>query len=885
MPRAKLSANSIAGDTAGTTFKAKKITIDVGENVATNGLKVLATAGNATVQLTELAVTKGTLDISATAEGKTAKVEANTISVGESGTISIGSNNTESSLGTKDTTYTLASGSTLSLGKSGSVLGNISNAAGVNIEFTEDGTLKAHGTNVKANIDVTAEKNGTIDLSATDSKTLSLSAGKITINGNAGTTGKLTVASETILTLSSDVEVAGATADKGTLEIAKGATLNADTNQVGKFLNAKANKGILTLTGTWNLNGSDTEAAELGGLAFGSNAGNITVADTSVINGDKIKVSKTVTGSASGLKINAKDLTLGNTEAKSAEFLGGATATTKSLTLLTNEAKGYNLQDSVVLKNVNDSGDALTGGTISGNVILGTASKNLTVAGGIYQYGGNISVGSEAASLEVKADANTNLSSLTLTGDLVLLRTESKNGKVLAQGTDKDHVAVLDLQQANISLDESVNKRAVTIESDKFSTIKVKGQQLDSLFATATSGAILDIKSGGQLQIAEGVKLTNKQIASAQTDSGIKLATSGLVNVLGALEIETKTDNVINLGDDNSAAKLKAISIDVTNQDTDSATELQSGSFIITEALETDSTGFKIANKGVVQLGDFANVSGDIYTTEKTEGSFSDKVEVNGTDAKLNVLAGNWNASSADLTVTAGKLTVGQDDSGKKDANGDVIKSSLSVNKLTVTPATGGAEITKHGSLATTELDLSSGSINVSGALTVNGKYKAAVEAQGEQAAQDAEYGIKLKDDAIILGEGATLTFGKDVNYALGIGDVQDTVSTVEIKGGFDTAGSLTGAKFSTVKLTLDKNVKFDAQGLKSLNKALFGDTGTQGSISLGEATIDLSYTGTEEEPVLEWAGVLLIRNLFFHLLRMISPRKQLLSSLAMALS
>ena len=849
----------IAGAATGTTFKAKAITIDVGQNTATDhGLKVIATDGNATVQLTDLTVTKGTLDISATASGKSAKVEANTISVGETGTISISSDDTESSLGTKDTTYTLASGSTLSVGKKGSVLGNISNAEGVNIKFTEAGTLKAHGTNVKANIDVTAEKNGTIDLSATDSKTLSLSAGKITINGNgnSGTTGKLTVASGTILTLSSDVEVAGATADKGTLEIAKGATLNADTNQVGKFLNADANKGILTLTGTWNLNGSDTEAAELGGLAFGSNAGNITVADTSVINGDKIKVSKTVTGSASDLKINAKDLTLGNTEAKSAALLGGATATTKSLTLLTNEAKGYNLQDSVVLKNVNDSGDALTGGTISGNVILGTGSKSLTVAGGIYQYGGNISVGSEDANLEVKADANTNLSSLTLTGDLVLVRTKSKTGQVIAQGTDKDHVAVLDLQQANISLDESVNKRAVTIESDKFSTIKVKGQQLDSLFATATSGAILDIKSGGQLQIAEGVKLTNKQIASAQTDSGIKLATSGLVNVLGALEIETKTDNVINLGDDNSAAKLKAISIDVTNQDTDSATELQSGSFIITEALETDSTGFKIANKGVVQLGDFANVSGDIYTTEKTEGSFSDKVEVNGTDAKLNVLAGNWNASSADLTVTAGKLTVGQDDSGKKDANGDVIKSSLSVNKLTVTQATSGAEITKHGSLATTELDLSSGSINVSGALTVNGKYKAAVEAQGEQAAQDAEYGIKLKDDAIILGEGATLTFGKDVNYALGIGDVQDTVSTVEIKGGFDTAGSLTGAKFSTVKLTLDKNVKFDAQGLKSLNKALFGDTGTQGSISLGEATIDLSYTGTEEEPVLEWAGV-----------------------------
>ena len=53
----------------------------MGENVATNGLKVLATAGNATVQLTELAVTKGLLDISATAEGKTAKVEANTISI------------------------------------------------------------------------------------------------------------------------------------------------------------------------------------------------------------------------------------------------------------------------------------------------------------------------------------------------------------------------------------------------------------------------------------------------------------------------------------------------------------------------------------------------------------------------------------------------------------------------------------------------------------------------------------------------------------------------------------------------------------------------------------------------------------------------------------
>ena len=809
------SDNSIAGDATGTTFKAKKITIDVGTNdAATHGLKVLATTGNATVQLTELDVTKGTLDISATATGKSAKVAANTISVGETGTISIGSHDTESSLGTKDTTYTLASGSTLSVGKSGSVLGNISDAAGVNIKFTDAGTLKAHGTNVNANISVTAQKTGTIDLVDTESKTLALSAGKITIHGDSGTVGKLEVASGTTLSLAPEVQVVGDTADKGTLSIVDGATLKAGATQIKSFLNAASNKGILSLAGTWELQGTGDDL-DIGGLTGGTAAGNVGgLATTTFIKGQNITVSDDLNTFTNANIVAADTLTLGKDDTAAKALLGGATVIAKDLVLKTSD-DGFNLQDNITLTAVSgaDSAEQADSVTLEDKIVLNKDQKGLTIKGGNYTAN-DVTVG--AGTLTVTKHDKVG-STLTI-NKLVLDNSQNDaNGKISVSGNAADVEEVtLDLTNTDISYattDTSAAKKYITLEADK-GTIKIAGDKITGLLGDSTlNGAVFNVTNGGQLLVTEGLELdaASQLKTSGVTTSGIMLD-NGKLNVDGELKLSNAKSVSFDKDDNSVTLQAKKLSLNLAASDVaaESAT-LKSGDFIVTEQLSTNSDkGIVISDNGLLKLGDKNTSAGNIYAN-------SLKVAGTAQAAQLDVVKGTWSL--------AGKTELG--------AHGTVNVESgagLNTQELVVSDAGANFNLKDGATSSVTKLTATAGKVNVSGEMTVEG----AITKSGTTI---TSHGVELADDSIQMAATGKLSFGEAATQAITV--KKDGVDV--FTGSFADGGAIKSIAGSEVSFSFDETTNFTADALKALRTKIFGVTGdklVEGRINLGKATI-----------------------------------------------
>ena len=624
--------------------------------------------------------------------------------------------------------------------------------------------------------------------------------------------------------------VTGAVADKGGVNIAKGGVLYITGDNVSLKGLTFASGGALTAKSI-----TSTDTAGDSTLKFDS-----LVVDAKVANSDKFDVD--VLGT----------LTLG-----AGEYTGGASnksfnqINAKSLAFNSNEA--YDLAEKVVLASADNEGKAASG-SISGNAKL---SETLELTQGEYKQEGTLTFAAASKQLNIKAAKTVDKTSLDFNGTLELDRTKASTKiSVSGDATASDSgVASLDLTDATINfVDNNTATNAVTIEAADNATVSVTDEQLKNIFFAdgTTNGVVFDVNKG-KLLIDGNVELTASQIANNTSTSGIKLQ-SGSVVVDGELVLR-KADE-ISLGNGTADnAKLKAASLDAFKKSA-AATSFKSGTFTFTQGLNTDAAdGFILDSGSVMKLGDLVALDKEQtkWASETQNGSITKNLEIKDTTANLTVLAGDWDAQK--VTVTSGTLTVGNN--GKKtDANGEAIKSSLTTSNF-IASSTTPIEVTKQGTLKTTEITVNDGaSINVSGDMYIAGKHADAVTGENPQ---DEQFGIKLADNAISLKAGSTLTLGEQANYALGLADASGKVDAVTVNtNAFNSSGSLTGEEFSTVKLSLADGVELTAKALKELKAGLFGQESTVSTIDIGAAKInglDIK-TDAEGNKTLDWSAV-----------------------------
>ena len=573
----------------------------------------------------------------------------------------------------------------------------------------------------------------------------------------------------------------------------------------------------------------------------------------------------------SNLSLVADTLTLGSAEFDSSKTtpFGFKSATAKNVNFISSGSATLKLQDAITLTN-KDRDVA----TISGSVNLGTNDKDLTITQGKYKYeaGNTMTIGSGDLVINSATAADNSETTLSFEGDLKLdLVDGSATGAVSLTGADNKS-ASLDLTNATISLSEGTAARSVTFAAGANSTLSITGAQAKQLILdnASTKAGVFTITAGGKLNIDGDLTLTNAadQLKnSGVSNNGINL-TSGTLAVTGTAQLLGSDEISLGVADAKNA-KFQAQELRIKNASADNATTLKSGSFNVTKALVTSGKSFALADQGVIELGTLTEKTPEgatAYWVADGSGSVNKEISINGASAKVVVNTGNWTAKGVTIKQD-NSLVVGKDATERKDKEGNVITTKLTLDKLATELGTKTATATtvnKNATLEVGEVDLSKGVADVKGTLVLNGK---AFSGQGTPADGNAKFGLTFQKDAVKLGEGAVLSLQDQVHDALGLGEVKsgDTVTAAGFTPNTDVfkdTGFVSGGNFSKVELNLE-GVAFETDALTKLQKALFGTAGTSGTISLGQGSTiadlnDLYENGSVESgtPVLKWENV-----------------------------
>ena len=836
----------------------------------------------------------------ATASAKKATFEINgadtTLKVAATGAGAGGTNNptVASTLGdATKTTYTLESGSTITLGSGGAMHGQDVVSTGGKIVLS-GGSYETPTTSAqKLDFDVVATSSIKLPSSGDTLGTLNLASGstidikaaatggtanELKITGN-GTKGSIVVlqdgvslkssGSTTTNTVGGVISVSGAAAS-GVGGTASNSELHLTAKTLGEFLkptdttNNASGSILLNANSTLKFtNDSSVDIAASGTKSDGSElqivsgnagvAGQVVVSDTATIDGKKITISKAMaTGLSTNLNVTADELTLGSSSNQNTGPLGVASLTAKNVKFVGSGSSTFVLADKLTLSNLADDATdpakkVAQKGTIAGPVIIsGTGTKATTVDGGLYTSTGDITI--SGGTVNVHNTKSADASSLTADGGNWILDRDAQNGKITVSGTG----TLLDLSKATVKYKENpaATTYNVKFEAHSGGEIKLKGEDIATLLGDgSTSGAVFDIGSGSQLTAAGDLTLQDAALIKTQATSTpntqkaeIVLANGATLAAEGTLELQKFGTAGLTLAGANATLQAGTLKLTLEENAASGASAiLKDGHYVVTAGLDTN------AGKGVVVSGN--NAKFDFGGLKETDGKFTALSSGGSTDkaivvsgAKMNVNAGTtWNLNkSLTLDGAGSKLTVGNKDNVLT-SDDKTISAGLNASELIIKTG-GSATVEKTGTLSVNKIDAIGSAINVSGAMILAGAYNES----GADTDAYAKYGIKLANDAITVHEGASLTLqGSGVKEALNAVTSGDKVTGFNIKtGAFDSGGSLVSEAGSTVNISIfdkDKETVITKEALQALSKGLFGtDAGKlEGSINLGKVVFD----------------------------------------------
>ena len=611
------SANYIKGASGfATNVKGDNVSITLNTTNATDGLGItgVTTSGAATLDIGKFAVNKGTLTLTGASDAA-ATLKADTIVLGGTATEAIIKIDTAGN---------------------GVIEGQLTNeGTGTGaIQFSGNGTLKTYTdeAGVDVGIAVTATKSATLDLSANDPAQRTLKINKGTVNLNAGATatiftvqnGTLDIGNE-VTFISSGSAVSGgavkldAKNSGGSATTADQAVLKISSTQLNKFMSGdgtNSTSGVVNLAnGTLELTDDiDVSTLTFADVADTDENGKITVSDTadkSFIKGTNLSITKTVTGDADKLTVQADKITLtelsdsgstnslgvGKTIAASYDFkLYEGTQSDKADSAYTIGAS----QDLVYATTTTidnpyqvdgaDPADPSTitvagTGTIGEDLIVSGNGANLEIYAGHYSDANDITLSS--GSLSIGGQSSNNLykgvdASLTLENGATLLLDNTENNTITIAGNGesadwgtsslgydakRDSTGVLDLTAGDVEFKYFTKAPTSPTTANGLTTFNVndggelvlRNDQVDYLLNNlraqeqrddSVSGAKIAL-DGGYLTVQGDLDLAVSQLATSGTQDVITFGTNGGALVTdGAITLtaEDGADSALNIG-------------------------------------------------------------------------------------------------------------------------------------------------------------------------------------------------------------------------------------------------------------------------------------------------------------------------------------------------
>ena len=892
----------------GAAVSANKATFEInGSSDTTFNVSASTGAGGGTsaagsLTIGTLDVKKGSVTIDATAEA--ASLVADQVNVASGGEITASSTGAgQASLGNKTTKYKLDSGSTITLGTSGAMLGQDVVSTGGKIVLN-GGSYQTPTTSAqKIDFDVAATSSITLPNSGDTLGALNIASGstidikaaaagstakELKITANTNNKGSIVVLQDGVSLKSSlngntdggVISVSGGAAAGGGGGTPSNSELHLTAKTLGEFLKPTDStnnaSGSLVLDANSTLKFTNDSSVDIAatetnsdGSAFkiasgnASVAGQVVVSGATTIDGKKITISKAMgAGLDANLGVTADELTLGDSSTHNTATLGVKSLTAKNVTFA--DSSTFVLADDITLSNLADDATDPTKkvaqkGSITGPVII-SGSKAITVDGGLYTSTGDITISGGAVKILNKKNADA--SSLTVNGGNLILDRAANDGVITVSGTQFASSALLDLSKVTVKYKKNpaATTYNVKFEAQSGGEIKLKGEDIAALLGDgSTSGAVFEFGNYGQLTATGDLTLPTSLIKTQATTSNQKseivINNGGTLAAEGMLELQNfDASNGLTIDHATLQAATLKLTLDDASASGNSAI-LNEGYYVVTSGLSTN------AENGVIVSGSnarfyFGGLKDDAngkYTALSSGGATDEAIVVSG--ATMNVNAGTWNLSGT-LTLDGAdsKLTVGNEDTVLT-STGGTIGATLNSKELVIKSGTATVEDT--GTLSVNKIDASGSAINISGAMNLVGSYNES------GADYYAKHGIKLADDAITINEGGFLTLeGSAAEKALGIVTSGNTVTGFNFNTEvFNAGGSLVAKAGSTLNITYFKEgTVLTKEALKQLSKGLFGADATQlvGSINLGKVVFDglHSINGTVSWPYAKEYGV-----------------------------
>ena len=727
---------------------------------------------------------------------------------------------------------------------------------GGNLLITEDATLDLKTKLAPATGGI--EGQGVVTLEGTSNTvlggTLKVSSGTLVVASGAQINASVAKAT---------IAIAETSASKSTLEISSSTLMNflsggnsyqaIDINGTTDKASAPSEKGAVTISsGTLHFTDDNVTLSNFGFKATNdvdsnSEAGKITFNSGSVTNivGKNFTIEKqlsTKDGAGSKIQLKANSLTLGGSSVADYGFKSATVANlyetaTGTVELGNAVTLDVTLGDQVVVDG--------TSGVLSGDFILTDADKSITVAHGTFTQEGSLTISGGSLTVQNEKFTEPNAQNIDTKLTLSNLTLKADGSKITVDGKNNDKATILDLSEiskSEFNVSGGTNSGSITVQSG--GTLIATGEQVRAILdAEGTKGFAVKVDKG-TLEVEGNLTLdaTNELASDASTFDDNKITfhktNGGTLSVDGKLTL--KKASTVKL----AHAKIAAETLVLNTATSGTAVTLSGGKFTAWAGLEGDA-GIEVSGSTSMFLGGFDyNNEGVITGVKSNSGNIKTDLIVNG--GNLTVQNGSWNGQSQTVSVSGGNFIVG--DADKVDANNNTFATSLSLNKLSQTGGT--TKIDTVGSLKTKSLEVTTGatSLQVDGAMTVDGDYKEAVPDVGGAAGTPASYGVELAAGKLKVGANATLTFGADATKAIKVNDTEDTSGDgwISIVDGTFGAGDNTKSEVigvgvgSTVTFGFESGTSFSSGALAEFRKEIFGlESGNlAGFVNLGDAQI-----------------------------------------------
>ena len=436
----------------------------------------------------------------------------------------------------------------------------------------------------------------------------------------------------------------------------------------------------------------------------------------------------------------------------------------------------------------------------------------------------------------------------------------TKNGPTVtvknsAEADKKGLTATLDLTSGlsvalSTTTDNNADSGSITASGDG-ATVILAGANVTKILADSNNANLNKIAlvaaNGGTIEANAAVSAnygdfigTTATAGKVQFDSyGTFYAPS--LTLTGTATTEG-TNTTLNIGE--GTIKTDSLLLEETGANTvtgDTKTILADGYINVSSSLRAQSDILNVSGADVYLNTGNAAIAGalNINDLEITSGSF-------------NVAQGEWNATTSNLTVNGGALTVGATD-------GD--GASLTASRLTVGNAENtGVNVTSNGEVIVTTADLQNagtGSINVGGQMTVVG---AVIDMDGNANNKDTNHhGLYFggnSNNAVFNVDGGHLTFGAEATKTFYDTALQESGTAVDSNDDGTTdyrlpyvddnsMNKLSVANGGQVELTFAAGTSFNGEQILSLKEQLFSEIAEDGGaekldgfLNIGKATI-----------------------------------------------